>query len=89
MSDNPWPIYNQWIEQVYQRNHEKRIIGQRQLTEEEYSSYDQLRGEVKDGYRYFTSTENGVDFKLDSGWQMVGWIKFSGCLYILRKRVKK
>lgn len=87
--ENPWPKYNQWLCEVYQRNHEKRIVGQRHLTETEYSAYDQLRGEVRNGYKYHTATENGVDFMLDTGWQMVGWIQFSTALYILRKRVKK
>lgn len=89
MSDNPWPKYHEWLNDLYRKNHEKRVAGQRELTDDEFKTYDQLRGEVKDGYKYHTATENGVDFMLDTGWQMVGWIQFSSALYILRKRVKK
>lgn len=92
MSDNPWPKYHEWLNDLYQENHEKLIKEHRMarpLSEEDFRTYDQLRNEVMSGYKYCTATEDGVNFRLDHNWELVGWRKFSIILYIMRKRVKK
>lgn len=90
MSDNPWPSYHKWLDNLYDKAHAILLEENpqaKELNAEQFREYE-LRPDTKTE-QWKAVTQDGVSIRITHGWHLVGWCAFGSYrYYIMSKRIK-